>query len=129
MATSDTLESLMARLREGRRASRAARIARGDKLAMQLEQAELEGERIEREQKARERERERARLLDLLGEDAPQHKRQRKPSDTTLIKRARKAGERGPVTITLPDGRSITTEREGGIEASDDTPNEWDRLQ
>jgi hypothetical protein len=117
----------MARLREGRRASRAARIARGDKLAMQLEQAELEGERIEREQKARERERERARLLDLLGEDAPQ--RQRKPSDTTLIKRARQAGERGPVTITLPDGRSITTEREGGIEASDDTPNEWDRLQ
>jgi hypothetical protein len=31
-------------------------------------------------------------------------KRKRKPSITTLIRQARKAGERGPISVALPDG-------------------------
>jgi hypothetical protein len=50
----------------------------------------------------------------------------RKPSITTLIKRARKAGERGPVTVTLPDGTTIISEREG-VEVTA-TTNPWDKV-
>jgi hypothetical protein len=56
-------------------------------------------------------------------------RRQRKPSGAALVRQWRKAGERGPITVRLPDGTSITSEREAAIEASDDSPNEWDRLQ
>jgi hypothetical protein len=44
-------------------------------------------------------------------------KRRRRPSVTALIKRARRAGERGPVRVALPDGTVITSEREGSVAA------------
>ena len=116
MTEPDTMEAMVTRLRETRRASRAQRIARGDRLAALLDKADREGERREREEKARERERERARLLDLLGKDVPQRQRQRKPSIAALIRQARKAGERGPVSVTLPDGVTITSASEAAIE-------------
>jgi hypothetical protein len=112
MTEPDTMEAMVTRLRETRRASRAQRIARGDRLAALLDKADREGERRDREEKARER----ARLLDLLGKDVPQRQRQRKPSIAALIRQARKAGERGPVRVTLPDGNSITSEREAALE-------------
>jgi len=128
MAEPDTMEAMVTRLRETRRASRAQRIARGDRLAALLDKADREGERREREEKARERERERARLLDLLGKDVPQRQRQRKPSiSTTWIRKLRAADERGPITIELPDGTNITTsEREGSDDAA--TTNPWDKV-
>jgi hypothetical protein len=107
-----------------------------------LEQAQLEGERIQRIEQEMERNRLLLRLGKdappdrllrlLLNEDAPQKdapqkdapQRQRKPSETTLIKRARKAGERGPVRVTLPDGRILTSEREG---IDDAAANPWDK--
>jgi hypothetical protein len=46
-------------------------------------------------------------LLDLLGKDVPQRQRQRKPSIAFAIRQARKAGERGTVRVTLPDGTTI----------------------
>jgi hypothetical protein len=52
--------------------------------------------------------------------------RQRKVSVTALIRQARKAGERGPVTVTLPDGTTIVSEREGA-EATAAT-NPWDKV-
>jgi hypothetical protein len=79
MTEPDTIPDAVRRLQEARRASRAQRIARGDRLAALLDAADREGERREREEKAIERERERARLLDLLGKAAPQRQRQRKP--------------------------------------------------
>src|SRR5262245_9053475 len=105
MAEPDTMEAMVTRLRETRRASRAQRIACGDRLAALLDKADREGERREREEKARER----APLLDLLGKDVPQRQRQRKPSIASAIRQARKAGERGAVRVTLPDGTTITS--------------------
>jgi hypothetical protein len=109
-----------------RRAVQAALMAPDDERL--LEQALLLGERLQRieQEMARNglllrlgKDAPPDRLLCLLlNEDAPQKdapQRQRKPSDTALIKRARKAGERGPITITLPDGRSITSEREASV--------------
>jgi hypothetical protein len=38
-----------------------------------------------------------------------------------LIKQARKAGERGPVSVTLPDGTSITSALDGAVEQMTET--------
>jgi hypothetical protein len=122
MTEPDTMPDLVRRLRETRRASRAQRIACGDRLAALLDKADREGERREREEKARERERESARLLDLLGKDVSQ--RQRKPSIASAIKQARKAGERGPVRIVLADGVVITSERDGSAKTMTDADAE-----
>jgi hypothetical protein len=64
--------------------------------------------------------------IHLEGEDRikPKDRQRRKPSITTLIKRARKAGERGPVTITLPDGIVITSTSEIAALHIDDA-SEW----
>jgi hypothetical protein len=52
--------------------------------------------------------------------------RQRKPSNSTLIRQVRAADERGPITITMPDGRTITSEREGSDVAA--AINPWDKV-
>jgi hypothetical protein len=52
-------------------------------------------------------------------------KRKRKPSIAALIRQARKAGERGPISVTLPDGTVITSASEGTVEqmmSDDETP-------
>lgn len=58
-------------------------------------------------------------------------RRQRRASVTTLIKRARQAGERGPVRVELPDGTAITSEREAGIAQMTDAnaADDWRGLQ
>jgi hypothetical protein len=53
-------------------------------------------------------------------------KRKRKPSITTLITQVRKAGERGPVRVALPDGTTITTEREPSVDqTTGNALDEW----
>jgi hypothetical protein len=54
-------------------------------------------------------------LRAIVGEIA-RPKRQRKPSIAVLIRQARKAGERGPVRVTLLDGTSITSQSEAVAE-------------
>jgi hypothetical protein len=46
--------------------------------------------------------------------------RERKPNIAALIRQARKAGECGRVSVTLPDGTTITTERNSAIEQMTD---------
>jgi hypothetical protein len=53
------------------------------------------------------------------------HTRKRKPSIATLIRQARKAGERGPISVALPDGTTITSVSDGTVEqmmSDDETP-------
>src|SRR5258705_1453241 len=52
-------------------------------------------------------------------DDAPPRRR-RRSSVTALIKQARKAGERGPVRVELPDGTAITSNSEPVAGQSDD---------
>ena len=47
-------------------------------------------------------------------------RRRRRSSVTALIKHARKAGERGPVRVELPDGTAITSNSEPVAGQSDD---------
>lgn len=47
-------------------------------------------------------------------------RRRRRSSVTALIKHARKAGERGPVRVELPDGTAITSNSEPVADLSDD---------
>ena len=47
-------------------------------------------------------------------------RRRRKASLTALIRRARKAGERGPVRVELPDGTAITSSSEPVADLNDD---------
>ena len=51
-------------------------------------------------------------------------KRKRKPSITTLIRQARKAGERGPISVALPDGTTITSVSDGTVEQMSDAAAE-----
>ena len=55
-------------------------------------------------------------LLDPTAVLRSRRTRQRKPSIAALIRQARKAGERGPVSVTLPDGVTITSASEAAIE-------------
>jgi hypothetical protein len=56
-------------------------------------------------------------------------RRRRRSSVTALIKQARKAGERGPVRVELPDGTAITSSSEPVATKPDDEGNEWDTVQ
>jgi hypothetical protein len=59
--------------------------------------------------------------------DAPSRKR--KPNITTLIKRARKAGEAGEVRVVLPDGTTvISNAREHEHTTTGNGASEWDVL-
>jgi hypothetical protein len=60
---------------------------------------------------------------------AKPRRRKRRASVTALIKHARKAGERGPVRVELPDGTAITTNSEPVATKPDDEGNEWDTVQ
>jgi hypothetical protein len=53
-------------------------------------------------------------------------KRRRRASVVAAIRQARKAGERGPVSVTLPDGTTITSESESSAVAG--TANPWDTV-
>jgi hypothetical protein len=53
-------------------------------------------------------------------------KRRRRASIAGVIRQARKAGERGPVSVTLPDGTVITSESESSAAAG--TANPWDTV-
>ena len=59
----------------------------------------------------------------------PRRKRttRKRPSVTRYIKQARKAGDRGPVRIELPDGTTITSSNETapGRTAEDDAERMW----
>lgn len=57
--------------------------------------------------------------------ETPRPKRKRRPSITTVFRQVRKAGERGLVSLTLPDGTTITSAGDGTIEqmmSDDETP-------
>jgi hypothetical protein len=57
--------------------------------------------------------------------------RRRKPSVTALIKRARKAGERGEVRVVLPDGTTIISnahEHEHEHTTTGNGASDWDVL-
>jgi hypothetical protein len=56
----------------------------------------------------------------------PYRERRRRLSVTRAIRQARKAGERGPVSVTLPDGTIITSENESS--AAGGTTNPWDTV-
>ena len=47
-------------------------------------------------------------------------KRKRRPSITTLFRQARKAGERGAVSVTTPDGTTVTSWSDGIVEQMTD---------
>jgi len=57
--------------------------------------------------------------------ETPRPKRKRRrPNVTTLIRQARKAGERGPVSVTLPDGTTVTSASDGIVEQMTDAAAE-----
>jgi hypothetical protein len=56
--------------------------------------------------------------------ETPRPKRKRKPSIATLIRQARKAGERGPISVALPDGTTITSVSDGTVEQMSDAAAE-----
>ena len=56
--------------------------------------------------------------------ETPRPKRKRRPSITTLIRQARKAGERGPISVALPDGTTITSANDGTVEQMTDAAAE-----
>jgi hypothetical protein len=65
----------------------------------------------------------------LTGEDTEPPRRVRKPSIASAIRQARKAGERGAVRVTLPDGTTVTSEREAAIEQMTAGADDWRGLQ
>jgi hypothetical protein len=67
----------------------------------------------------------------FYGSDEPEPTpRKRKASIPTFVKRLRRAGEHGPVSVKLPDGTIITSNNESTApERTEIAPaNEWDEV-